>query len=115
MGLFGDAGGTRRRFAANTGWLIAQSVFQYVLSAVIGIIAARYLGPANYGVLGYGVSLIAIFTAFATLGFNDVQITNMIETPAETGAIIGTALVLRLVSSTLSVAGITLGYGSRTP
>ena len=33
------------RFAKNTGWLIAQNVFQYVLSAVVGILAARYIGP----------------------------------------------------------------------
>lgn len=93
----------RRRFAANTGWLIAQSIFQYVLSAVIGIIAARFLGPANYGVLGYGVSLMAIFQAFCTLGFNDIQITNMVETPEEAGGIIGTALTMRLISSSLSI------------
>ena len=98
----------RRRFAANTGWLIAQSVFQYVLSAVIGIIAARFLGPANYGILGYGVSLMAFFGAVASLGFNDIQITNMVESPEETGGIVGTALVLRLIASTLSVAGIAL-------
>lgn len=98
----------RRRFAANTGWLIAQSVFQYMLSAVIGIIAARFLGPANYGILGCGVSLMAIFQAFCTLGFNDVQITNMVETPEDEGGIIGTSLTLRLISSTLSIGGIAL-------
>ncbi len=106
MGLLGTENGLRKRFAVNTGWLIAQSVFQYVLSAVIGIIAARYLGPANYGILGYGVSLMAMFQAFCTLGLNDIQITNMIETPDDVGGIIGTALILRLVSSTLSIAGI---------
>ena len=47
MAFFNSNNPLRRRFAANTGWLIAQSVFQYVLSAVIGIIAARFLGPAN--------------------------------------------------------------------
>ena len=105
----------RRRFAANTGWLIAQSVFQYVLSAVIGIIAARFLGPSNYGILGYGASLMAFFNGFASLGFNDIQITNMVESPEETGGIIGTALVLRLIASTLSVAGIALAASIARP
>jgi len=106
MKLFGMDNPIRKRFAANTGWLIAQSVFQYVLSAVIGIIAARFLGPANYGILSYGVSLMAMFQAFCTLGLNDIQITNMVETPDDIGGIIGTALVMRLVSSTLSIFGI---------
>jgi len=108
MAFFGSDNPLRRRFAANTGWLIAQSVFQYMLSAVIGIIAARFLGPSNYGILGYGVSLMAMFQAFCTLGFNDVQITNMVETPEDEGGIIGTSLTLRLVSSTLSIGGIAL-------
>jgi O-antigen/teichoic acid export membrane protein len=108
MAFLGNQNPLRRRFAANTGWLIAQSVFQYMLSAVIGIIAARFLGPANYGILGYGVSLMAMFQAFCTLGFNDIQITNMVETPEDEGGIIGTALALRLVSSTISIVGIAL-------
>ncbi len=103
MALFHTESPLRKRFAANTGWLIAQSVFQYVLSAVIGIIAARFLGPANYGILGYGVSLMAIFQAFCTLGLNDIQITNMVETPEEAGGIIGTSLAMRLISSSLSI------------
>ena len=49
---------------------------------------------------------MAFFGAFASLGFNDIQITNMVESPEETGGIVGTALVLRLVASTISVAGI---------
>ncbi len=100
--------GIRARFAKNTGWLLAQSVFQYMLTAVIGIIAARYLGPENYGVLGYGVSLMAIFQCFCTLGLNDIQIAQMIERPEERGAIVGTALALRMTSTALSIAGITL-------
>ena len=106
MAFFKNDNPMRRRFAANTGWLIAQSVFQYVLSAVIGIIAARFLGPANYGILGYGVSLMAFFGAFASLGFNDIQITHMVESPEETGGIIGTALTLRLAASSISIVGI---------
>lgn len=98
----------RKRFAANTGWLIAQSIFQYAVTAVIGIIAARFLGPTNYGILGYGVSLMAIFSTIGTLGLNDIQITSMVETPEDEGGIIGTALLLRLVSSTLSIGAIAL-------
>ena len=115
MAFWNSENPMRRRFAANTGWLIAQSVFQYVLSAVIGIIAARFLGPSNYGILGYGASLMAFFGAFASLGFNDIQITNMVESPEETGGIIGTALVLRLVASTISVAGIALAASIARP
>ena len=95
-----------RRFAANTGWIVAQYVFQYILSAVIGIIAARYMGPANYGILSYGAALIVMITPFCSLAVNSAMIPCMIEVPEETGKIIGSALVMRLVSTTLSIFGL---------
>ncbi len=70
-----------------TGWLIRPEHFQYVLSAVIGIIARAFLGPANYGVL-VTACRDGDLPAFCTLGFNDIQITNMVETPEEAGGII---------------------------
>ncbi len=92
-----------KRFAANTGWLVAQNVFQYVLSAVIGILAARYMGPANYGILGYGAAMMVLFSPFCTLSLNDVQIPCMIDEPQDTGKIIGTALAMRFVATLLSI------------
>lgn len=95
-----------KRFAANTGWLVAQNVFQYVLSAVIGILAARYMGPGNYGILSYGASMMVLFSPFCTLSLNDVQIPCMIDEPQDTGKIIGSALVMRLFSTTLSIGAL---------
>lgn len=92
-----------KRFAANTVWLILQYVFQYILSAVIGIIAARYMGPSNYGILSYGATMIAMFTPFCTLGIENALIPCMVDAPDRAGDLIGTALVMRLVSTTLSI------------
>ena len=38
-------------FLKNSGWLIGERVFQMIFSLVIGAITARYLGPANYGLI----------------------------------------------------------------
>ena len=97
-----------KRFAANTGWLVAQNVFQYVLSAVIGILAARYMGPSNYGILGYGAAMMTLFSPLCTLGVNDVLIPCMVDEPEDTGKLIGTALVMRLSSTFLSIGALLL-------
>lgn len=101
-----EGGREFKRFAKNTGWLVAQNVFQYVLSAVIGILAARYMGPSNYGVLGFGASLMAMFLPLCTLGLDSVQIPAMIAEPERTGEFIGTSLALRGASSALSIMAI---------
>ena len=51
----------------NTGWLIGEQVFQMVLSFVISILSARYLGPSNYGTLSYTLSFVTFFVAKNTL------------------------------------------------
>lgn len=102
------AGSLFARFAANTGWLVAQNVFQYMLTAVIGILAARYMGPSNYGLLGYGATMMALLSPICTLGLDSVQIPAMVETPEQAGELIGTSAVLRLGSTTLSIAAITV-------
>ena len=41
------------RVVSNAKWMIAEQAVQMIVSFVIGMITARYLGPANYGVINY--------------------------------------------------------------
>ena len=67
---------------------------------------ARYLGPDNYGVINYATAYATFFTAFCTLGINSVIVKNFIDHPEAEGETIGTTLVLRLLSSLLSLCTI---------
>lgn len=86
----------------NAGWLIGGKVLQMAISLVVGVITARYLGPSNYGLIGYGTAYVSFFTAFCSLGLNSVIIKDFIDNPREQGEAIGSAIVMRLVSSLLS-------------
>lgn len=86
----------------NASWLIGGKVFQMVISLVVGVITARYLGPSNYGLIGYGAAYVSFFTAFCSLGLNSVIIKDFIDNPDEQGEAIGSALVMRMASSILS-------------
>ncbi len=88
----------------NASWLIGGRVAQMVLSFFVGILTARYLGPANYGLVNYGTAYVAFFTALCNLGLNSVIIKDFVDHPDEQGEAIGSALVMRLVSSVLSAA-----------
>ena len=87
----------------NAGWIIGGRVAQMALSLVVGILTARYLGPSNYGLIGYGSAYLAFFSALCSLGLNSVIVKELIDHPDEQGEAIGTAIALRLVSSFLSV------------
>lgn len=88
--------------ARNASWLIAGKLVQIVINLVVGLLTARYLGPSNYGLIGYAAAYTGFFSAFCTLGINSVLIKELTDDPDKHGEILGTSLFLRLVSSTLS-------------
>ena len=83
----------------NALWLIGGKVIQMILSLVVGIFTARYLGPSNYGLVNYGTTYVSFFMSFCTLGINSVIIKDFFDHPEEQGKSIGTTLVLRIISS----------------
>ncbi len=96
------------RFLSSTGWQVANHIYSMVLSLVVGAITARYLGPSNYGLIGYGQSLVSLFVSFSTLGMNGVIVKELIQKPDDRGEIIGTAFFMRLISS-LACMGVIAG------
>lgn len=86
----------------NAGWLIFGRIGQMVISLVVGLLTARYLGPANYGLINYATAYTAFFMAFCTLGINSLLVKEFIDNPHEEGKIIGSTLLLRGISSVLS-------------
>lgn len=86
----------------NAMWLIGGRVAQMVLSLFVGVLSARYLGPSNYGLINYGTAMVSFFMSFCTLGINSVIVKEFFDNPEEQGTAIGTAVVLRLLSSICS-------------
>lgn len=87
----------------NASWLMAGKVINMILSFVIGLFSARYLGPNNYGLINYASAYTLFFSSFCNLGINSVIVKIFIDHPDEEGKTIGTTLLLRLISSVLSI------------
>ena len=92
----------KNREINNASWLIGGRIIQMVLSLFVGILTARYLGPSNYGLINYGGAYVSFFTALCNLGLNSVIIKDFVDHPDEQGEAIGSALVMRFLSSILS-------------
>ena len=92
-----------KRIAKNAGWMVAGKVFHMLLSLATSLLTARYLGPDNYGLINYAGLYITFFTALCTLGINSVIVKNFVDHPEEVGLTLGTTLLLRAVSSFLSM------------
>lgn len=92
----------KNKFIANTNWLLFKNIYSMLLSLVVGSLSVRYLGPSNYGLIGYGTSLVSLFNAISQLGLNSIIMSELLRKPEEKGKTLGTALVMRLVASVVS-------------
>lgn len=96
----------RKNFISNTSWIISEKIIQMVIQLVVGMISVRYLGPENYGTISYVASIISLFNSICTLGLEGIIIKKFIEEPENVGEIIGTSIVMRIISSIVSILGI---------
>lgn len=98
----------KSRNIKNASWIIAEQVYQMILSLVLSVISARYLGPSQFGELQYTASFIVFFTSITTLGMEGVAIKKMVIYPEKEGLYLGSCIAFRFVSSVLSSIAILL-------
>lgn len=92
----------KNRIIKNAGWLIGGRMVNKLLAFLVGIFTARYLGPSNYGLINYAAAYTTFFASVCTLGIDSILVKSLVDHPEEEGVILGTTLLLRMISSLLS-------------
>lgn len=92
----------------NTNWMLAQNIYNMMLSLVISAVVARYLGTENYGILGYGASLVTLFSSVSSLGIDSILANELLLHNEKSGELLGTSLVLRFIASIISLICISI-------
>ncbi len=87
----------------NIGWLYLERIVTILFKFFIGIYIVRYLGAENFGKISYGVGFITLFKAISKLGLDSIIVRNIVKEEESTEKILGTAFVLKLISSLLTV------------
>lgn len=85
-----------QKTVGNTGWLLFDRILRMGVGVVVSAWVARYLGPAQFGVLAYVISFLAFFQVIANLSIDGFIVRDIAQKPEETTVILGTALWLRL-------------------
>jgi len=78
--------------------MIACKTAQSLLQLIVGMLTARYLGPSDYGLINYAKSIVAFAIPFVQLGLDATLVKELIENPQQEGKIMGTSLVMGIVS-----------------
>lgn len=108
-----------RKIMGNTGWLFTEKIVQMFLGLLVGVWITRYLGPERFGRFNYATAIVGLFVPFAKLGLDNIIIRNLAREPSSKDETLGTAFVLRLISSVITffvtVGIIIISTPNRTP
>ena len=89
----------------NSLWLISESLLTMVISLVVGVISARYLGPSNYGLINRFLPYISLANSICTFGLQSIIIKKIAQNPSKDSiaAVMGSTMLFRLVLSVVSI------------
>lgn len=99
-----------RRLVGNMSWLIIDKVVRLSVGLFIGVWVARYLGPAQYGLLNFAQAICGICGAIAGLGIDSLIVRDFSQQPQQSGEIMASAFLLRSVASLFALF-VCLGLG----
>lgn len=81
-------------------------LMQAILAFFISMITARYLGPSNFGVLNYAMSLVLFAIPIMKLGIHPLLVQELVYDPECEGEILGSTLGLNLMSAIVCIIGV---------
>lgn len=90
-----------QKYFQNVSWLIFEKIFTLFVALLVNIYVARYLQPESFGLLNYAISFVGIFSAFTTLGLDQIIVRELARNPGHSATILGTSFVLKLSGSVL--------------
>lgn len=95
------------RVLNNTKWIIACKIIQSLVQFLVGMLSARYLGPSNYGLINYAAAIVAFAIPVMQLGFRFTLIQEYVCTPEREGEILGTSMLMNVLSALACMVGVT--------
>lgn len=90
----------------NTLWIMGDKFLGLGITFFITVIIARYLGPTNFGIYSYVMSIVSLFAIAGHMGLSGLVIREIVKHPEDRSLILGTTFVLKLTGMTVGYIGI---------
>lgn len=93
----------RSKLIINLSWIFFGSVFRAALSFMLSVIAVRSFSTIDYGKLSYASSITSLFSSISVLGLDVIITKEIADDEKETGNILASGILLRLIASLFSI------------
>src|SRR6056297_1086522 len=87
-----------QRSIKNSGWLFFDHITRIIVGFFIGIWIARYLGPANLGLLDYSVAIFSLLTALSSLGLSGIVVRELVREPENREEVLASTFAMLAVA-----------------
>jgi Membrane protein involved in the export of O-antigen and teichoic acid len=92
-----------KKYLNNTFWIIGDKLTNLVVGFLVTVVVARYLGPEDFGLFSYAISVSTLFSVIGHMGISGLVVREIVKKPSERGVTLGTTFGLKLL-------GMSTGY-----
>lgn len=103
------------RILENISWLFFDKFLRMGVGLLVGVWIARYLGPEQFGLLGFASAFIALFGSLATLGLQPIVVRNLVDYPQSINLTLGTAGMMQAIGGVFSYLFMLLLFSMARP
>lgn len=90
------------KYIKNISWMMAERVLTLLVGLLLSIYLAREIGPENYGMYSYGLSIVTILAVVAQFGLNGIVVRDIAKN-INTSDVISHVILVKLIFSIVSL------------
>ena len=103
-----------KKYVSNAAWMMGDNLLGRGLGIVVVAIVARYLGPEEYGMYAYTMSMAALFGIIGQMGLDGLVVRELVSKPEVEAETIGTVFVMKGIGFAIGALGL-LTFGLVMP
>ena len=110
---------TKKTISVNISWLLLQNAVKLVFGLTVSLYLAKYLGPEDFGVYSYTISIISVLLLFTNLGIDPILIRELVDNKINKMSLLGSSFALKLIGGIIGFIlmgflGFYYGFNSKT-
>lgn len=84
--------------------MMGEKIFTFILSLIVSVFVARYLGPEDFGILSYAISLSSLFAIATHMGLSGLSVRELVNNPKDHKEIMGTIFGIKFAAGIIAMA-----------
>jgi PST family polysaccharide transporter len=104
---------TAHRVLSSASWLVFGRIARLAIGVGVSIWVARYLRPADFGLLSSAIALVSILGVIGRFGLNPIVVRDLVRQPESSAELLGTVFAVRAAGAVIgTIVMVSVGWGS---